>query len=474
MHLKRVRNSLLNVSTLPPEILGDIFHRNVILKSTFGGLEKGSYNFLLVCHHWFEVASNTPELWSCWGNSLQDWKKRCLRSPAAPLDLVLDGMQFMEGSLDDTLRNALQDRAARDTIRRVHLGAEDSEILSSVLASLTAGRQRLRPGSLESLVLWAEDRTPVDVSDFFAHFHLSKLRHLELVNCTISSWDNLLPQTTLLTTLELTLNKTSPAPTMSQLLSILASNPRLQGLALYTGMVPSDNTTGSSPQVALHQLRRLHLTGRIPHLFSLLHRLEYPDRMEDLSINVHDCTTSDISQTIGPYLRDHIQRRGESQNGLSLFVTNDTNIRVHLSDVDETHSSTRMPAFARIVVDRASRCQVFMKDLYPHFPGLKMLNLDTVNLSTVFPKPDHKGPLVYEKIPISLQHISLEWPFLNYCDWSPLTAFLSHRASTSNPIVSLTILESPHMCLDVMECINDMVERVRIARMGQRCPLARC
>jgi len=40
MHLKRVRNSLLNVSALSPEILGDIFHQNDILKSTFGGLEK--------------------------------------------------------------------------------------------------------------------------------------------------------------------------------------------------------------------------------------------------------------------------------------------------------------------------------------------------------------------------------------------------------------------------------------------------
>ena len=121
VHLKRVRNSLLNVSTLPPEILGDIFHRNVILKSAFDGLEKGSYNFLLVCYHWFEVASRTPELWSRWGNNLQDWKKRYRYCPAAPLDLVLDGMDSAGGPLDDTLQSALQDRAARDTVQRVHL-----------------------------------------------------------------------------------------------------------------------------------------------------------------------------------------------------------------------------------------------------------------------------------------------------------------------------------------------------------------
>ena len=49
--LKRSRNSLLSVSTLPSEILGNIFRWNVTLKHDFGGLEEGSHNFLLVCHH---------------------------------------------------------------------------------------------------------------------------------------------------------------------------------------------------------------------------------------------------------------------------------------------------------------------------------------------------------------------------------------------------------------------------------------
>ena len=69
--LKRTRNSLLNVSKLPPEVLGNIFQRNVTLDGSFK-LEEGSHNSLLVCHHWFEVASRTPELWSFWGNNLED------------------------------------------------------------------------------------------------------------------------------------------------------------------------------------------------------------------------------------------------------------------------------------------------------------------------------------------------------------------------------------------------------------------
>ena len=49
--LKRARNSLLNVSRLLPEVLGDIFRWNVTVEGDFDGLEEGSYNFLLVCHH---------------------------------------------------------------------------------------------------------------------------------------------------------------------------------------------------------------------------------------------------------------------------------------------------------------------------------------------------------------------------------------------------------------------------------------
>ncbi|KAF9782945.1 hypothetical protein BJ322DRAFT_1073521, partial [Thelephora terrestris] len=132
IRLKRVRNSLLNVSRLPPEILGDIFCQNVTFKGLFGGLGKGSHNFLLVCHHWFEVASCTPDLWSFWGNNLRDWTKLHLRYPTSPVDLVLDGSWNKSHTLHESLRNALQDRATRDTLRRIHLRSRDPELLASV------------------------------------------------------------------------------------------------------------------------------------------------------------------------------------------------------------------------------------------------------------------------------------------------------------------------------------------------------
>ena len=203
IRLKRTRNSLLNVSTLlPPEILGSIFRRNVIPDGDFGGLSKGSYNFLLVCHHWFEVASHTPELWCSWGNSTQDWARRYAQHGTSPLDLVLEG--GADDELNNNLRDALRDRAAQDTIRRVHLrGTYVAKLLNSVISSIVNKWKETQSNSMQSFIFQSKGPGVVDVSTFFSGYHLSKLNCLRLYGCRISSWDLLKSQTTALTTLEL-------------------------------------------------------------------------------------------------------------------------------------------------------------------------------------------------------------------------------------------------------------------------------
>lgn len=66
----------------------------------FGRFEEESHNFLLVYHHWFKVTSRTPNLWTFWGTSLEDWKEHYLHSsPGVPLDLVLEEIPYMSGTI---------------------------------------------------------------------------------------------------------------------------------------------------------------------------------------------------------------------------------------------------------------------------------------------------------------------------------------------------------------------------------------
>ena len=512
--LKRARNSLLNVSRFPPEVLGNVFRWNITLEEPFGGLEEGSYNFLLVCHHWFEVASHTPELWAFWGNNFGDWEERCLRSSVGiPLDLVLDGMIYMLGCLGEPQRMMLEDRAARDTIRRVHLRTDMHCHLTSIISPLLSPCGGLRTNSLESLILWSEDETPLDVS-FFAHSRLSKLQHLELSNCTVSSWDHLTSQTTLLTILHLFFNDASPMPTMPQLLSILAHNPNLQKLELNAQAIPKededDEDDDRSRQVPLRHLEELQLTGDLEQVFGLLRRLEYPQKMVNLSISLSHCVVADISQTIGPYLRDYLRRRGRSRNGLGLFTSSSNCIVFNVGDPGRIRpmvlEAARMASFVTITIRlnqapgnvrllqkltldliaytprekityfRTCGSLEALEDLGVQMPNLKTLDLIRVPLSAAFPMPGQGVSQAHERFPPSLQQLFLERMNLNAYGWLPLTTFLSHRASSGNKLSSLLIDGPCHMCFRVSQGIRGVVRELKVddGCLKSWCPTGDC
>ena len=506
--LKRARNLLLNVSKLPPEVLGNIFYRNVTLEGDFGGLDEGSHNFLLVCHHWFEVASRTPDLWSFWGNTRKDWARWSHRSRTAPLDLVLNSDDYKDSHLDTTLCNILRDRATRDTIRRVHLKARDPVLLSSTVAQLTANREELRSNSMESFVLWNRGDTPVDVSDFFVHHRFPKLRRLHLLNCAISSpsWDHLKSRTSVLTTLFLDLISPSPTPTTSQLLSILSSNPTLRDVVLIERAIPDDGGGSSSFRVQLHHLKELGLEGDLRHIIGLLHQLDYPRNMEDLTLGLHGCGVADISQTIGPYLRDYLQHHDRPRNGLNLFVTseysgNDTwEITLRAGDAGGIDFSTleRKNTFVAISVrlnwlpngDELERTildliayvpreEVFyfrvldtpvnVEDASAQFPNVRALALDRIMLYTAFPSPNPVGDVV--TFPF-LEHVLWETMY-DDDDWSPLVDFLARRASLGNRLDTLVIGGS-HVCSEVAESIRGMVRELVVDRPAPVCPHGTC
>ena len=143
--------TLLNALThLPPEILGSIFLSNVIRDGGFSGVMRGSYSFLLVCRHWHEVTLRTPKIWSSWGNTIRDWSKWYVRRSAL---LELISSEYSNHDFDDALHDLVQDRAARDLIRRVHLKCANPSILNSVISSIITEREETQSNSIESLIV---------------------------------------------------------------------------------------------------------------------------------------------------------------------------------------------------------------------------------------------------------------------------------------------------------------------------------
>ena len=474
--LKRARNSLLNVSKLPPETLGEIFRWNTIRESDFGPLEDRSHNFLLVCHHWFEVASCTPELWSFWGNNLQDWRKQYLRHPTAPLDLVFNGSNCGRGPLDDDLRNALQDRTARDTIRQIHLTSRgDSEVLDSIISPLV-NREGIRSSSVESIILQCEYKgeSPT-ILDFFAHYRFPKLQRLVFYKCPIPSWDLVVSKTSVLTTLTLDAHTPSPTITPSQLLSILRSNPSLREIVLSGRAVPDDGGDESS-RVSLTHLRKLEVAGRSQDVFALLHQLDHPRNMDRMFLDVWDVAPGNISKIVEPYLRDYFQRRGRSHSGLGLDLLTEDGIDFRVEDTGRCDFSPPGPGLARrgtfaritirpdkmppqgpseedlrsliasvpqeeVVYIRADSSHISMQVMSNQFPYLRAIRLNRVPLHVALPESILCRPKIFPH----LQYIRLNLGWVRRGEWRSLTAFLDYLKSSGNRLDKLE-LEIDHCC----------------------------
>jgi hypothetical protein len=509
IQLKRTRNSLLNISRVPPEVLGDVFIWRVVrgedhslgTNSHFNGVQKGSYAFLLVCHHWFEVATGTPELWNFWGNTLREWKNRHPHDPGvAPLDLVLHGhLSRDDGAIvDEPLQCALRSRALQDTIRQFHLFGYRNiaqpvvpRILQPIISSLTSDSEGVRYSSIESIDLRHPEASSLDVSDFFTRYRLPKLRSLFLHGTFIvPPWDRLVPHTTLLTTLSLNIDEPSLAspPTTSQLLSILASNPNLQELSMTRSMIPEDDD-GSIFQVPMRNLRVLELAGELRPMFRLLDRLAFPGTLDRIFLSALDSTVEDVLQISGPYLRGYFRRDHRLPNRLGVSVSasrclaisvdiiNNNNPRVsHERWVDFTailRGAASPDVLDNLCLDfiaftpqnRVSQLQLStnrpltnrMNNLLIAMPNIETLYLLKVALSKGFLQPDTNGPQASRKLLPSLRHLDLLDIILPDGDWGHLKAYLAHQTS-DNQVISFIASGSSHMCPEVMSEMESFVE----------------
>ena len=336
----------------------------------------------------------------------------------------------------------------------------------------------------------------MDVSDFFARHHFPELRRLEHSTFIISSssWDHLSSHTSVLTTLNLSF-PSPPFPTALQLLSILVSNPALQRVTFNWFAVPNNDGSGPSFRVQLHHLKELDLTGDVRHVITLLHQLDLPRNIEELTLDFHDCDVTDISQTIGPYLRDHLQCHSRPQDGLGLFVefpyyADAQKITLCAGDAGGINFSApeQIDTFVAItvVLNRALGADVReraaldlithvpreevvyfhtrndpvpLEDVSTQFPNVRALSIKTGYLSAAFPESTLAGD---GRIFPSLEHILLKNMILRGGGWGPLMTFLARRVSSGHRLDTLMIVDSPFMSPEVMEGIGGMVRKLKL------------
>jgi len=472
IQLKRARNSLLNISTrVPPEVLGQVFSWNVIPVGDYSELEKGSYNFLLVCHHWFEVASGTPDLWTYWGNTLKQWSRRYQRSGTAPLDLVLhthyppdpDDPILFEGPL----RDAVRARAACDSIRSIHFGGPDGGLLQSVVSSLTLDGEGIQDSSIESLRV---DSTFLDISPFLICYRFPRLRVVSLYCPMILFWDYLKIKATSLTTLSLWSVGFPTRITRPQFISVLSSFPSLEELSLCGAMLPDDIDDGSTSRVPLRQLKDLCLVGHHDEVSKLLDWLEQPDKMDSVHLDLSQCVGEAVSEFFEPYLRDRIRRDDRFQSRLGIrLLSNPNSISFSVGTLGQRDALHMIPGHGHPSVSFAiefggrlpqGAIERLCTNLIAVIPGervvefagganwgvmgdplITMANVENLYLvgsviSDTFLQPDQPSRA---KLLPSLRHLYLGDPTLrNDDDWRPLIAYLTHQTSGGQAI-SLTL-----------------------------------
>ncbi|TFK61267.1 hypothetical protein BDN72DRAFT_965270 [Pluteus cervinus] len=244
--LKRTRNSLLPISTLPREILTEIFllastaHEDGLIASEW--VPKMSW----VCHSWRTLALDNPLLWTEIGEALSEtWAKEFLkRSKSAAIYLEIYYRQEQ-----DDLMASLPSQFHR--IRYLKLvNADRQENLESVLTAPAP--------ILYSLDLWGWQLPRQLFSGQSPFLHI-----IRLTSCRAFDFDNLVSLSSQLT--EFHLDHPIPEPSLHQLLVGLGSFPHLQILTLTDTLGQSDliyrDTGPPLPHIELLALRSFTIHG---------------------------------------------------------------------------------------------------------------------------------------------------------------------------------------------------------------------
>jgi len=116
-----------------------------------------------------------------------------------------------------------------------------------------------------------------------------------------------------------------------------------------------------------------------------------------------------------------------------------------------------------------------MQELFSTMPNIETLRISNVELSGGFLQPNPDGPRANMKLLPSLRFLSIRGLTLPDNNWGHLTAYRTHQTS-DNQTISLEIEgKFPHLCLEVAEAVEDLVEEFNCnPSRVTTCPLGRC
>ena len=323
--LKRLRNSLNLSVCIAPEILGYIFWWCVFSGvSPRGRIARNTFNFLLVCRYWFDVATSTPSLWTFWGTSLRECVAFYRYSGAVPLYLNL-----VDANTNRDIREAsgvFQDLGVQRRIRHLHVHTPP-ETLVNILSFMSIPQPSPIRSQIQSLVLtvegsWIPERPEEvpDITDFLNTHSFPELRTLRLRGCNLR-WECLILQTSKLTHLFIHAYEKSKKPTVLQLAALFARNSALEeiNLSLEIASTPEGILPESSNTVFLPRLRRLAVHGNATGHAQLLNLLTFSNELEHVKIDLFlDGIVMDVAAALTPFLPNLFHKR--QLNNLAIHI----------------------------------------------------------------------------------------------------------------------------------------------------------
>ena len=421
------------------------------------------------------------------------------------MDLVLNGDQRSTSkvSFGGPLQDAVQERARQDAIRSLHLWSERDLVQVKVLDALTPANGEVNYAGMESISLRL-----VDASKFLAHCRFPNLSCLWLsVGTHISNWDHIASHTMSLMTLEITvdIDDVTAIPTTLQLLSILALNPRLQDVTLTRlRAFPEDSVISPIPALMQH-LKKLTIEGDFSLVLKIVEGLDYPRRMDELTLIVCKSRAEDVLTILAPLARDHIEREGRRRVRLGLSVKCYSGcLSIQASSIDNTGGEAQRFTFATFTVhqrmdvlddDSLQMCANFIaqvsmydivhfggdlsmevvKQVVPTMPRIQELHLVCARLEKGFLLLDPEATVVRKKLLPSLQHLYLEDILPDETSWQPLLSFLAHQTADGQRISVAISAPGEHICNDVIREIGAFVKELVIGLdLDDECPFKSC